>query len=233
MRHIQILTYNIQFGKHTDRIIDWVNRQSKYDIFCFQEFPQDKIHESISVLGRLPYGYKFTASLKRRGKIYGQLTLYRKDRMTLRHTKIITLGINRLEKSIIKNTIPRSCLLTTFNIGKEILLVANIHLVALTINKYKYIQAEAVINALVRRVCPVVILGDFNLSSILGKKQLFYLMEKHAYTTDHARISTHRVGVFRHQFDYIFGKHCTVVYKKIKSIRLSDHLPIAATIRIA
>ncbi len=114
MKTIQILSYNIQFGKHVDRIIDWVNRQSQFDIYCFQEFPQEKILESVTVLGRLPYGYKFTASIKKRGKIYGQLTLYRKDHMKLMRTSVISLGINKLERSIIKNTIPRSCLLTTF-----------------------------------------------------------------------------------------------------------------------
>lgn len=230
MKKLKILTYNIQFGKNTDRIIDWVNRQLQYDVFCFQEFPKDKIKESMSVLERVPYGYRFTSSISKRKRIFGQLTIYRKDRLRLIRTEKLNLGINRLERSIIRNTIPRSCLMTMFHYKDLRITVANVHLVALTINKYKYRQVEAVARTLNSTKNPVIMLGDFNLSSFIGKKKLFRIMDQSGYATDHTRIATHRVGVFKHQFDYIFGKNCSVVYQKIKSVRLSDHLQVAAKV---
>ncbi len=79
MNQVTLLTYNVQTGKRIDRIIDWLNRLPHTDIICLQEFPKEKIEECMTLLGRIPYAYVFAEGFTYRRKIFGELTLYRKD----------------------------------------------------------------------------------------------------------------------------------------------------------
>lgn len=226
MTTIRILSYNVLFGKRIDRIIDWANRLPDYDVLCFQEFPKPKIKECMELLSRRPYGYRYVPSFTFRKKLYGQLTMYRTDRLTLRTTKVVNLGTSAPERILMKTRIPRTCLITEFRYGKEAFTVANVHLVALAWNKLKYLQVGSVIASLAKRNGPAVLVGDFNISSIAGKKKLLRLMESSGYTYNKKRIATHRVAIFKHQFDYVFARGATIRTVTPYRVPFSDHYPL-------
>jgi endonuclease/exonuclease/phosphatase (EEP) superfamily protein YafD len=229
---MKLLSYNVQTGKHIDRVIDWVNRLPEYEIVCFQEFPKDKIAESIKFLGRISYGYRFAPSFTKRAKVFGQLTLFRTDRLHLKKSIILPLGVNRVEQSILRTTIARSALITTLRYQKRTITVVNIHGVAFASNRLKMKKIQHIIEKLGRVVTPVVMAGDYNISSVVGKRALVRSMLKAGFDGYPAKIATHRVGIFRHQFDYIFTRKCFLRKLRVDRIKFSDHYPIHATLTI-
>jgi endonuclease/exonuclease/phosphatase family metal-dependent hydrolase len=232
MFSFRVLTYNVQAGKRIDRIIDWLNRIPHTDVICLQEFPQAYIKECITLLGRIPYGYSFAQAFTLRNKVYGELTLYRKDRWDSVRFQSVPLGINRLEKRVLKTTIPRTCLIATCRYKQIIIVVCNVHIVALATNRVKYEQVSRIMQTLNKKHTPVIFAGDFNISSLLGKRKLSKLMLESGYTSHTKRISTHRVGMIKHQFDYIFGNRCVVVKQYVDRVKLSDHFPLFADIEV-
>jgi endonuclease/exonuclease/phosphatase family metal-dependent hydrolase len=104
--------------------------------------------------------------------------------------------------------------------------VANVHLVALARNIVKYSQVALITKALLKYTVPTVILGDFNISSLSGKKKLLKLMVASGYESSKKRILTHRVGIFRHQFDYVFTRRMKIRTIRSYRLRFSDHYPI-------
>lgn len=231
MKTIAIMTYNTHFGKHVDRIIDWTNRLPVQDIICFQEFPEDKIKESVEVLGRTPYGWRFTPSLTFRKRVYGVLTLFRSDKLTLVSTSVINLGLHPVERSLLKSKVPRRALSTTFVYKKKLLRFVNAHFVSLAFNRTRYRQVEKVATTLVKKFIPSVLLGDFNISNILGKKKLVALLGHYGFTTSQGKVITFRLMGTRHQYDYVFVNGCTIEKMWSERTRLSDHYPVFSVIR--
>lgn len=232
MNAIRILTYNVQTGKKIDRIIDWLNRLPDTDIICLQEFPKDKIEECIYLLGRVPYGYAFAEGFTFRKRMFGQLTLFRKDSVTDVSTETIRFDINRLERSILRTSVPRSCLVITCRFGTKRISLANVHIVALASNRVKFAQINALLESMQLKTPRVVLLGDFNISSILGKRKLFTIMKTAGYSAAQKKISTHRVGVIKHQFDYLFARQCSISDQRALKVRLSDHFPVYALCQV-
>ena len=229
---IRAVTYNVMLGKHLDRIIDWVNRLPDHEVMCFQEFPQKRLREFTMLLGRRPYGFRFTPSFTFRKNIFGQLTMFRKDLLELVSTRVVPLGINRVERSILRTSLPRTCLIMTFRKKDVEFVIVNVHVVALTVNKTKYVQVEHIVESICGRSLPTIMLGDFNISSVVGKRKLIAQMATRGFFTINSRLVTHRVSIFRHQFDYVFGLLCSVRRLKAERIRYSDHYPLLATIAL-
>ena len=232
MQHIKILTYNVQTGKKIDRIIDWLNRLPDTEIICLQEFPKDKIEESMLLLGRVPYKYVFAEGFTYRKRMYGELTIYRSDCIKNIRSKIVTLGINTIERRILRTTIPRSYLLLSGTIHGIPITFINVHIVALAMNAAKYAQVTLMLEQLSAINNPLIVLGDFNISSIIGKKRLIGLFKKSGFIMHPKKIATHRVGIIRHQFDYIFTRRCVISEQSVWRVKFSDHFPIAATCQL-
>jgi len=203
------------------------------DIICFQEFPQDKIQESMMVLGRTPYGWRFVPSFTFRSRVYGLLTLFRKDTLHLVSTSIATFGIHPMERSIMKSSVPRSALTTKFAYQKRVIRVTNVHFVSLALNRVRYTQIESVATKLAKMPGASLIIGDFNISSIVGKKKMIRLLGQYGYVTVKAKLATHRLAGIRHQYDYVFNKGCSIGNIMTVRIRLSDHYPLFAQCRLS
>lgn len=232
MNTVGIMTFNVQLGRRLDCIIAWLSRVSNPDILCFQEFPEEKIAYFMKSFRVTAYGYRFTQSLVWHKRIYGELTIFRTNTIRCTSSSILRLGVNRFERRILKNTFPRSCLITMFYYKNISFLVANVHLAAFAVNKYKFQQATSVVETLMKKRIPSVVLGDFNISSIFGKRKLLILMRAYGYETERKRLSTHRVAVVKHQFDYIFTKQCKISSLSVLRVRFSDHYPMLATVVI-
>ncbi len=229
MRQLKVLTYNIQSGKRIDRIIDWLNRLPYTDIICLQEFPKDKIDECKLLLSRVPYGYAFAESFTFRKRTFGELTIYRKDRIKNVFSKIVTFGISKMERRILRTTVPRSYLLLEATVSRKKFVIVNVHVVALATNAVKYSQVERMKDSVKKIDSPLILLGDFNISSLLGKKKLLHVLKGEGFSMHPKKIATHREGIIRHQFDYVFGRKCSIIEQKAERVKFSDHYPITAT----
>lgn len=229
MKQLTVLTYNVQAGKRIDKIVDWLNRLPDTDVLCLQEFPKDKIEECVRLLGRVPYGHMFAEAFTFRKRIFGEFTLYRTDRIKNAKFETVSLGINKIERRILKTTVPRSYLILTGSISGRKIVVVNVHIVALAVNAVKFKQVMHMIEYLLPLRSPQVLLGDFNISSILGKKRLIGLFKKSGYMMHPKKIATHRVGLIRHQFDYVFARNCMIVDQVAERVKFSDHFPIRVT----
>lgn len=229
MKQLTVLTYNVQMGRRIDKIVDWLNRLPDTDVLCLQEFPMDKIDECVRLLGRVPYGYMFAEAFTLKKRVFGELTLYRKDRITHAKFETVSLGINKMERRILKTTIPRSYLILTGRINGRKIIVVNVHIVALAVNAVKFNQVMTMIEYLTSIRSPLIILGDFNISSLLGKKRLMAVFKKSKYMMHPKKIATHRVGLLRHQFDYVFARNCMIVDQDAERVKFSDHFPIRVT----
>ena len=108
----------------------------------------------------------------------------------------------------------------------------NVHVVALAVNSVKYAQVKHLIDHVRHLRCPLVLLGDFNISSLLGKRNLFSTLKREGYTMDPKKILTHRVGPITHQFDYVFCRNCEVINQHVEKIKFSDHYPLMAQCQI-
>lgn len=225
---LSVLSYNVHFGKRLDRIIFWLLTQRAYDVICFQEFPKQYIPICVKALAWGNYGYRFAPFLKRRGKLYGELTLFRKEKLSLVSSSTLFLGINSGERVLLRARIPRTSLVTLFRYQRKHIVLVNVHLVNVAFNALRYQQLMKIVKKLGDYHMPSMLVGDFNLSSFFGRRKLFRLMKECGYETYMKRLSTHRISVVRHQMDYVFWKKMNVttpvVYKRIK---FSDHLPFA------
>ncbi len=230
---MNLVAFNVQFGKRVDRVIDWANRLPSTDVLCFQEFPKDKIRECLRLLSRRQYGFRFAPSLVRRKQLFGVLTLYRKDRMKLVSTSILTLGMTKFERSILRHRTSRSCLITRFCYAGRTVIIVNVHFVAFALNTYKYLQIEKTARGLAKKNIPVIMLGDFNISSVMGKSKLLTIMKTYGFETEQKRLATHRIIGLRHQFDYVFARWCRLSSIRSGIIRLSDHFPIFAQCQLS
>jgi endonuclease/exonuclease/phosphatase family metal-dependent hydrolase len=231
---ITILSYNIQLGKKMPKIINWLHGMvKKPDIVCFQEFPERHIADCIEALSAVPYVYRFAASRRNKDQGFGELTLFRTDRLRIVSSKILSLGSNTLERSVFRNSMPRNCLITVFEHKKYRFEITNVHLICWALNALRYKQLEMIIAALEKKHMPSIILGDFNISSVFGRKRLVSLMKEHSYSTNEKYIATHKIAFMHQQLDYIFGKDCAIQSIAVERIKLSDHFPLHIELRMS
>jgi len=227
---IRILSYNVLFGRKWKKIFPWLARQSDRDIICLQEFPESKISELLSILTN--YSYSFAPSMRIFKKIYGELTLYRTDRLTCKKTKIITLGQSRVERTLLLTKLPRTALLTEFAYKRARFVLVNPQLVSLASNTLRYRQVDLILAALKPYTIPSFIIGDFNIPSVVANNKLNVFMKANTFISHDTHMHTYRLGPIRYQTDYAFARSGKIEEMKIEKVRFSDHYPIHITAKI-
>ncbi len=226
---LRVVTYNIHFGKRLIDIISWIENQTDADIICLQEFPVVYLTTFYRSLSR-DWGHRFTDSFIFRKKIFGIVTLFRKKKLRLMHSKTLLMGVHPMEKSLLKNPMEKSCLLTTFRVGRKTITVANTHLVFLAANRSRYKQLRLITDHLATHNHGLIITGDFNIPRIRAKDTLIRRMKKIGFQTTATRLSTYRMALWRYQLDYVFVKRCTLSSLSLERTRFSDHYPVTASI---
>lgn len=226
MPMIRVLSYNVLLGLRSKKMFPWLARQTRADVVCLQEFPEKKINELISALPHGRFRYKFAPSLRMLTNIFGELTLYRTDRLKLTKSKIIDLGANRVERTFLLTKLPRTALLTEFvsKTGRFVLVTPQ--LVSLASNKLRYRQIDLILHALKNYKIPTFIIGDFNIPSLIANKKLTMHMATHGFTTLTKYMTTYRLSFIRYQLDYAFARKGNIEEIKVERVRFSDHYPI-------
>lgn len=232
-----LISYNILFGKNLDKIIDWLVHFEKnnefVDIFCFQEFPEKKITYFLEKLKKNNhFNYQFIPTIHSNNKEFGQLTIFNSQKMQLITHKNIPLAGSRLEKHVLKlfkKTTNRNSLLTVFESknNKKQFLVANIHLTCISLNHHRIDQLLKILKE-IAQFKSVLLVGDFNYTSLLPRISLFNLMKKNQFENATKKMETHRLLFLRQQVDYIFYRNIRLCGVGIKKIKFSDHYPIFA-----
>ena len=183
-------------------------------------------------LPRGVWGHRFTRSFIMRKKIYCVVTLFRQKKLRLLKSKTLLMGIHPMEKSLLRNPMEKSCLMTTFRTGRKKVTIANTHLVFLAANRSRYKQIHLITNHLTAYRHPLVVTGDFNIPSVFANNKLISYMKTIGFQTIAKRLSTYRLALWRYQLDYVFVKHCSLASLALDRIRLSDHYPVTAIIRL-
>lgn len=214
------------------KILAWLKRKHPADIICFQEFPEHRLPDCLKSFPKDTYGYRFAPSLKRRRILYGELTIFRTDKMRLVSSSSFPLRTTRLDRYSMGGVPNRSCLVTTFRRNRKTFRIANIQLSCYASNRLRYAQLTNIIHTFSHKIIPSVIIGDFNMSSLLGRRGLFRLMNKNSYKTVGKYIATHRLLIVKHQLDYVFSRNCSVRRITVDRIRFSDHYPVTAFIAL-
>ena len=228
---LRLISYNIHYGDHLSDIFPWIEQQKTTDIICFQEFPAAKRTDFYKQISGV-WDHRYTNSFTSKKKIYGMLTLIRRDKITFIRSKILQMGSHPAERSVFKNTLERSCLITTLRVGQKTFTIANAHLVCLATNRARYKQIKMIISALSTTTHPTIITGDLNMHSIRPNKRLIARMNTSGFTTLVKRLVTHRLGIMRHQLDHVYGSGCTIVSLEAPRVPFSDHYPVIAEVRL-
>ncbi len=229
---LSFFSYNIYRGKKIDQIYDWFHEHATdFDFCCFQEFPESSIEKFIEPI-KDQYSYEFSSAftfspgIKRREEIYGQLTLFNKKNLKLVNSRIVNLGGSKIEKSLFRNSMERTALITRFKYKKCFFIVTNCHLTPFTHNNRRLRQLELVIKH-IRKNDIAIITGDFNYPSI-RQKGLIEFMENNSFENGALNFKTYKIFFIRQQYDYIFSKNCEIKEIKVERLKFSDHYPIIA-----
>jgi endonuclease/exonuclease/phosphatase family metal-dependent hydrolase len=225
---LRLVTYNILFGRRLHKIIPWIGSLVAADIICLQEFPKIRLSEFLHAIPKGTYGHRFTQSFVRKKKTFGELTLFRQKKLRLLRARKLSLRIRPMEKEI--TSMARTCFLTTFSFGSKKITVANTHLPVLAVNRTRYKQIQLIADHLAACRHATVIAGDFNLHSIKMNKKLIAFMRGFGFHTTLKRLATHRVGIIKHQLDYVFGAHCKILNLEAPRVKFSDHYPVIAEV---
>jgi endonuclease/exonuclease/phosphatase family metal-dependent hydrolase len=232
---ISVLAYNIHFGKKIDLIEKWLLKNpDKFDVMCLQEFPFDEDSSFLTTLRKHGFDFKFAPSsflTKPRGKKnqFGELTLFKKNKLKLLDSTIIKLGANFLEKRF-RVQGQKTSLLTVFQYKNEKIVITNSQLVCYAFNSRRINQISKIIKKVKalgnHSAFPTVILGDFNYTSRIRQQKLIEFMEKNELINAY-KTHTHKYFFVKQQLDYVFYNGCSVRNVKIgRRIKYSDHSPV-------
>ena len=226
---ISVLAYNIQYGKRLGLIKKWLLKKPiKFDVICLQEFPFSPESHFLNSLEKEGYSYNFAPSFSGHDHHYGELTLYKNDKLELLDHKIVLLGTNLLETRFRKKG-QRTSLLTVFKHKNKKLVIANSHLVCFALNSRRINQISKIIKNVKlmgnHARFATVILGDFNYTSRIRQKKLIEFMDKNKLKNAH-KTHTHKLFFLKQQLDYVFYNDCLVKNLKVGKARYSDHFPI-------
>lgn len=230
------LTYNIYFGHNLDKIVAWLNTfKNPFDILCFQEFPEAKIEYFQQALKPFPYDFSFASNFVFKNESYGELTLVRKEKLTLEEHFVVSLGTNIIEERIVRLLSHRTALVTQLCYRNQPFLLSNTHLIAFAMNKQRRDQLRTLFGEITtdgKIDIPAVILGDMNYSSLLSRTALFELIEDEGFANAYKE-DTHRfLSIKPHQLDYIFYKQCKIENVRVFNLPYSDHFPVSFTIKL-
>lgn len=218
-------------GKQLPQIIAWINSlPHPFSLLCFQEFPESQIKSFQKQLTGADYEVRFAVSFQRGTEIYGELTVFDKERIVVEKEETIELDTSFVEEHIFKLLLNRSALLTQLRYKDTSLVVVNTHLIAYSSNRHRREQLVKVMERVdvhtLNKTLPVLVLGDMNYSSLLMRGVLFDLVKKKGYANG---FTAHTHAIFsmaKQQLDYIFYKNCEVKDIKVLQHRFSDHKPI-------
>lgn len=233
VKMIRIITYNIHFGKRLPHIISWIHKQTHVDVICLQEVPISYRASLYRSLPRAVWGRRFTKSFILRKKTYGIVTLFRKKNLQLTKANILHMGSHPMERSLLRNPMQKSCLITTFRMGMRTVSIANTHLVFLAANRARYKQISMIADRLANHGHSLIITGDFNILSVRSNKKLLSYMKTFGFRTIEKRLQTYRLALLKYQLDYVFVKRCSLAALTAERVHFSDHYPITAAIRLA
>ncbi|HSW88702.1 MAG TPA: endonuclease/exonuclease/phosphatase family protein [Candidatus Saccharimonadales bacterium] len=223
---LSILTYNIRYGEKLADIMQWlIQRDRAFDIICFQEFPIAEIDTFLGSIKTTTYDYKFSNGFKKKDKQYGQLTLFKRKDIQLLDDTVLSLGSSILERSKTKGE--RSSLITRFAYKNKQFLLANTHLVCFALNKKRLVQLEKIIKhftTVADKDLPILVVGDFNYSSLIRQKKLLDYMEGHGFVNAY-KTHTFKLLFLKYQLDYVFYKNCEVHDVDVLKLHFSDHFP--------
>lgn len=164
--------------------------------------------------------------VEKKGKLYGELTLYRKNRLKLVNAKPVDLGINKFEKIIMRHSGQRSSLITEFKFDNQKIIVVNLHLVLLAWHSIRRKQINTILEVIGQTDDPLIFVGDFNYSNRIIVSSLIKLMAQKGFSLASKDLVTHRFLGFYHQLDYVFYKNCKVGEINVGDINYSDHFPL-------
>ncbi len=230
------ITYNIFLGQALDPILDWLFQKKKLrELYCFQEFPQERLPHLKSYLKGKKFDFVFCPGLEWRGKTTGELTLFDKRKLKLLETKYVNLGGKgdlgfifmrngfTIDATLAKSALDKTSLLTRFKYKEKEFVVANTHLIADIHNTRKLKQLRVVIDA-VKDDRTALVLGDFNYPFGRGH---FNLMQSHGFINSFDKINTYRLfpGIY-YQNDFIFGRKCQINDIDVERVNFSDHYPV-------
>jgi len=232
---ISVLAYNIHFGKKIALIEKWLLKNpAKFDVMCLQEFPFCKDSPFLTTLKKHGFDYKFAPSsflTKPLGtkNQYGELTVFKKNKLKLLDDTVIKLGANFLEKRF-RVAGEKTSLLTVFKYKNEKIVIANSQLVCYAVNSRRINQIAKIIKKVKtlgdHSAFSTVILGDFNYTSRIRQKKLMEFMEKNELMNAY-KTNTHKYFFVTQQLDYVFYNGCSVKNVKIgRRIKYSDHSPV-------
>lgn len=230
---LEVLSYNIQFGQKLDEIIAWLNSLSKpFDILCFQEFPKAKLSHFQKSLKDFSYTDQYASSFIRKNNDYGELTLIHNKKISLLDSQIVQLGTSVFEQKLFGLRGQRSALFTKLSYNENVFYLVNTHLIAFSTNKQRRGQLSKIIEQLDQRnTSPVLILGDFNYTSMVRQYKLLELLQNNGFTNGHKEY-THKIFFIDHQLDYLFYKSCKIRNLKIPQLTFSDHLPMIFSLQV-
>lgn len=139
---------------------------------------------------------------------------------------IIDIGHDDLEVLYKKVPTKRSALVTTFEKNGNQFIIANVHLSAFSFNLKRRKQSELVLEGLIKSV-PVIMLGDFNYSSLIGRKTFIEFMRKLGLQMAGEKMITNKYkGILKQQLDYVFYKGYKLSDIKVEELPFSDHYPV-------
>ena len=227
-----IFTYNVEFGNKIYEIYDWLKSlDEKPQIICFQEFPEKEINN----LGKnkifKKQVFSFAPGVSNKKHIFGELTIFDLSKINKIEDKYLDFGIDKIESIYKRKYIERSALLTSFKISNKIISVANIHLTPVSLHGKRKKQLLKVIQNTQNKKS--IILGDFNYSSLLGRRGLISFMESHGYDLAGEKSVTNKYkNKIPQQLDYVFYKGLTSIKATVIPLPYSDHYPVSATFEI-
>lgn len=230
------VTYNVFLGKRFKILFDWLLAENPWqDMYCFQEFPEDKIEDLKKLFVQQSYTFTFAPGWIWQERVFGELTVC--NNRTLKNLKTETASLGgrgklffilvrdgmRFDTKIARAGVNRTALVTRFTFQDKPLTIVNTHLSADILNKQKLRQSQIVIDHL-GKDSQAIVLGDFNYPFGQGLQKL---MLKNGLESKLNQTPTYEFlpGIYW-QNDFIFQRGCNVQNIEVKKVTHSDHYPI-------
>jgi endonuclease/exonuclease/phosphatase family metal-dependent hydrolase len=232
---LSVLAYNIHFGKKIGLIEEWLFKNPRrFDLICLQEFPFDEKASFLNDLEKYGFDYRFAPSSfltkpLRKKQLYGELTVFKRNKLELLDSSTIKLGGNFLEKRF-RVAGEKTSLLTVFKNKDKKIVIANSQLVCYALNSRRINQITKIIKK-VRSLgdhsaFSTILLGDFNYTSRVRQKKLIEFMTKNELMNAY-KSNTHKYFFIPQQIDYVFYNGCDIKNVRInRKIKFSDHYPV-------
>lgn len=227
---LSVLAYNIYKGKNLNQIITWLdNLAVQFDIICFQEFPKTQMRLLKENKRYFNYQFHYATSFIKNKSDFGELTVVYKKKLSVIDANIITLGHSFIEKRVIGIRRERTSLITRLRYNNKIILLANAHLAAYTINAKRRKQLLKIIEFIntdnKNEGISSIILGDFNYTSLFKQEKFLKFIKNTGFLNAHKDVTHNLFSLTFHQLDYILYKNCMISDIQIQHMPFSDHFP--------